>query len=363
MSKNNMEPAFLDPDNNASETTSMVSFEAHLVGKEHHPASGAFIKRNRINLKRNIDCEEIILAQEPSNPVDSNAVKVMDASSGKTIGYLDKYSASILAKLKMKSLRGVVQSIDNDENTVIKVVIETLLSMEDARDIISGNARRFIARHYPDTFSNAAFGSEPPTLKQFLYALDLGIDPRKKTFTSISTAIEKAEEKGKSKKTFPVPQEHRELLYEAMCSNSPADRDQLKDIKDLHGELSRKITSSEADDVINYLEALNLECPYCHEMTMNGDICFMCGRNLRGMHIQVEIDPLQEDIAPASSRISVRAIIPPPATVSRGGINKKTPHNSPEHTEPVGKKGTDSAGCLSVLIFLLLPVLVVCILL
>lgn len=345
MSNNNMEPAFLNPGNIEPETTNMVSFEAYLAGQEHHPKSKAFLKRNRNNLKRNIDCEEIILKQEPSNPFDSNAVMVLDAS-GNIIGYLDKSSAAILAKLKMKSFRGEVQSIDKDEIIVIKVVIETFLSIDDARDIITDNAKRFIARHYSESLSNAAFGSDPPTLKQFLYALNLGVDPRRKTFTSISTAIDKAKEKKNSRKQFPVQPEHRELLYEVMCSNSPADRDQLKDIKEWHGELLCKITRDEADDVIDFLEDLVFECPYCHGTTSNGDYCDMCGLSLRGIHIQIDIDQSQKDTASTRSRIHVQAILP-------GAIYKK--HYTRYKTNVI-KRGSDSAGCLLVLFFILVPV-------
>jgi len=349
MSNNDWETVPLDLDFSNSEITNTVSFEAALVGMEYHPASKKFIKRNKKAIKKRNECEEIILKKEPSNPYDSNAIKVLEASSLDKIGYLDRSSAEKLTFLKVKSFFGIVQSIDKDNNTIIRVVVETFLSIEDAQDIITDNAKRLIDRHYSNVLSDASFGSDPPTFKQFSFALDLGVDPRRKTFTSISKAIDRAKGKKGSKKQFPVLPEHRKFLYEVMCNNSPADRELLKDIREWHGEPLRKVTREEACDIVDFLELLDFDCPYCNRKTSNGDSCDKCGLSLRGIRIQLQIEKIQDNYIPTSERIHVHAILP-------SAIYKK-----PYYKYKISGRKKDSAGCMLVLIMLLACLIILCV--
>ena len=110
------------------------------------------------------------------------------------------------------------------------------------------------------------WGNPPPTKKQFGYAISLGVELQHgMTKDSISRAI------GDLK---------------------PATADQLEMIANLHGKLPRKISETEADDVIAFLSDHDYACPFCGEMILAGnasECCMMCGNSLKKVRIPIQL--------------------------------------------------------------------------
>lgn len=149
-----------------------------------------------------------------------------------------------------------------------------------------------IIQKYPQ-FENMCFGKDCPTENQFIYALNLGIDINKKTFSTISAAIDKAKEENKKKKPVLIDDTDEDLLYEYLVSKSPANDDYIEEIKEYHADLPRKITNAEAEKIIDFLEKHHINCPYCNKLldsTMfSMESCPFCDKSFKNLKIPIFI--------------------------------------------------------------------------
>lgn len=148
-----------------------------------------------------------------------------------------------------------------------------------------------IIEKYPQ-FSGVCFGTDCPTKRQFAYALALGVDVNGKTFTSISTAIDIA--KNRNRTPVEVDEDDIEALYDYLCDNSPADNDLLKEIKDFHASIPRKITKGEAEEILEFLEKHHIQCPFCGKRLNSIEFglpsCPYCGNSFDNLVIPLKFD-------------------------------------------------------------------------
>ena len=141
-------------------------------------------------------------------------------------------------------------------------------------------------------FANLRFGDNPPTARQFAYAVSLGVKLRDGvTFKSISTLIDKAKASAhRPKKTDRPSDEEVEIIYHAISDKGPTLASMLKTIEDYHGVLPRKVSPEEAQRIIDFLEDYHLPCPFCGiEICATDDECCACGKSLRKMRIPVKL--------------------------------------------------------------------------
>ena len=150
-----------------------------------------------------------------------------------------------------------------------------------------------VIEKYPQ-FADVHFGKDCPTENQFSYALHLGINVDKKTFKSISTAIDKAKASGKQRKPIEVDNEDEDVLYQYLVANSPASSDYMEELKELHADLPRPITNAEAEEIIEFLENHHINCPYCRKqldsIMFSMESCPFCDGDFRNLKIPIFLD-------------------------------------------------------------------------
>lgn len=150
-----------------------------------------------------------------------------------------------------------------------------------------------VIEKYPQ-FANVHFGKDCPTENQFSYALHLGINVDKKTFKSISTAIDKAKASGKQRKPIEVDVEDENVLYQYLVANSPADSNYMEELKELHADLPRPITNAEAEEIIEFLENHHISCPHCRKqldsIMFSMESCPFCDGSFRNLKIPIFLD-------------------------------------------------------------------------
>ena len=150
-----------------------------------------------------------------------------------------------------------------------------------------------VIQKYPQ-FAGVCFGKNCPTQNQFSYALHLGVDVNKKTFSTISTAIDKAKASGRRTQAAPVDPDDEEVLYEYLVSVSPAGKEYMDEIKEYHADLPREITNAEAENILEFLENLKINCPYCNKILdstlFSLDSCIYCNKSFKGLKIPVYLD-------------------------------------------------------------------------
>lgn len=136
------------------------------------------------------------------------------------------------------------------------------------------------------------FGDNEPTVRQFIYAYQLGIDLRGKiTFESVSRAIDMAKANPQKQKRRSIESAGLEQAYDLILARSPASKNQLQEIKEAHGQLPRAVNRQEADKIIEFLSELVVKCPYCKKGTdANLPFCLSCEQSLSKMKIPVSLD-------------------------------------------------------------------------
>lgn len=273
---------------NRNDSECKFSFESHVTGGDYCKAYPSILAKNKWRKAFGMAFREISLSFESGCEYDRNAIAVADLESGKKIGYIDRKTATQIALFQPIKILGKILDI---ENSVIssQIEIQSALSDNDAKMLYS-DPNRYIVTLYPP-FADFAFGRNPPTFSQFTYALDLGISPNKKTFKSISTAIDKAKKAHCRDKIYAnIPSGHRHLLYSKMIDDSPADADQLREIRELHGCLLHPITCSEAEEIIEIIGNPDyvVLCPFCHKTVLNQPSCWSCGKSLKDLKIPIE---------------------------------------------------------------------------
>lgn len=258
-----------------------------LRGVRYYPGAEDFIQKNIENHQRGLLYDDLSFIFEPDNKYDRNAIKIIASKTQLKIGYVDQDTARLIALLAPTWITGWFDDVSPDYVT-LGISVTSSLPDEDAHDLLYA-PDRFIERHYPQ-YANMAFGADCPTFSQFDYALNLGINPNKKTFKNISSAIDKANNCKRERKPSPVPDEHRLILYGYLCNNSPASREEISLIHYSHGELTRSpITKNEVEQIINLLEDpdFKIECPYCNHKVPNEDLCENCLRSFRKLRIPI----------------------------------------------------------------------------
>lgn len=142
-------------------------------------------------------------------------------------------------------------------------------------------------------FANLRFGDNPPTPRQFAYAIALGVKLKEGvTFKSISRSIDKAKASGQrpKKKADRPSDEEVEVIYHAISDKGPTLASMLKTIEDCHGVLPRQVSPEEARRIIEFLEDHYLPCPFCGiEICATDDKCCACGKSLRKMRIPINL--------------------------------------------------------------------------
>jgi hypothetical protein len=142
------------------------------------------------------------------------------------------------------------------------------------------------------TFAHLRFGDNPPTARQFAYAVALGVNLKDGvTFDSISKLIGKAKASAhRPKKADRPSDEEVEIIYHAISDKGPTLASMLKTIEDYHGVLPRKVSAEEAQRIIEFLEDRCLPCPFCGiEIFATDDECCACGKSLRKMRIPIKL--------------------------------------------------------------------------
>ena len=144
-------------------------------------------------------------------------------------------------------------------------------------------------------FANLRFGDRPPTVRQFVYAVALGVKLKNGvTIDSISDLIDEAKAvANRPKKADRPSREEAEIIYYALLDKldrEPAPASLLKIIKDYHGVLPRRVSRGEAKRIIEFLEDYTLPCPFCRtEIFATDDECLACGKSLRKMRIPIQL--------------------------------------------------------------------------
>jgi hypothetical protein len=136
------------------------------------------------------------------------------------------------------------------------------------------------------------FGDNPPTYRQFAYAVALGVKLKDGvTFKSISSLIDKAKVRDRRPKKADRPSDEEvEIIYKAIVGRGPTLASMLKTIQDYHGVLPRKVSPEEAQRIIEFLEDHYLPCPFCGiEICATDDECCACGKSLRKMRIPIKL--------------------------------------------------------------------------
>ena len=141
-------------------------------------------------------------------------------------------------------------------------------------------------------FADLRFGGDPPTIRQFAYAVALGVRLKDGvTFKSISALIEKAKAKGRPREKGERPSDEEvESIYHAISGRGPTLASMLKTIQKYHGVLPREVSPDEACAVIEFLEDYYLPCPFCGvELCATDDECCACGKSLGRMRIPLQL--------------------------------------------------------------------------
>ena len=272
-----------------------VTFEA-LFLKGEKGESTAFVKRNKSKRKNGEPYDGILLIKDFNNIFLDNAVVVLEESTEQFLGYIDETSAAKLILLKARNISGSILDIKKDD-VAIRITAESS-QPDNVVKMIEENDSVSIVNSFCPVMSHASFSEKPPTYKQFRYAIDLGIDPRKKSFYSISDAIDSVLEGDVERKgPFPIQNEFRPFVYNVMCKNTPASPEQLETIRELHGKSFRKLSYNEAEEAIDYLSSHTIKCPYCHRKTENLDYCDHCDSSLGLVQIPLIFNKQDEDRA------------------------------------------------------------------
>jgi hypothetical protein len=141
-------------------------------------------------------------------------------------------------------------------------------------------------------FANLRFGDNPPTARQFAYAVALGVLLKDGvTFNSISKLIDKAKTSAhRPKKAGRPSDEEVEIIYHAISDRGPTLASMLKTIEDYHGVLPRSVSPEEAQRIVEFLEDHYLPCPFCGiQICATDDECCACGKSLRKMRIPIKL--------------------------------------------------------------------------
>lgn len=230
-----------------------------------------------------------ILAElEPANLYDSNAIVIKNAATGGKIGYVSRYHAAAVAALDGEVLKLSAALYDlSFTSGSIELTIHY-----DGINKKNRPTQDNILEKYP-ALNGVCFGKNEPTVPQFAYALKLGINVNKKTFDSISLAIDEAKEHEK-KPPIKVSPEDIDILYEKLVSLSPAEAGYMADIKEYHIKLDRKITNKQAEDVLAFIENHHINCPYCKK-ELNSDMfsmdeCIFCDGSFKTLKIPICLD-------------------------------------------------------------------------
>ena len=141
-------------------------------------------------------------------------------------------------------------------------------------------------------FAGLRFGDDPPTARQFAYAVALGVKLKDGvTFKSISKLIDKAKAAAQRPKKANRPSDEEvEVIYYALLNRGPTLASMLKTIEDYHRVLPRKVSREEAQRIIEFLEDHYLPCPFCGiEICATDEECCACGKSLRKMRIPITL--------------------------------------------------------------------------
>ena len=275
-----------------------VTFDA-LFQKDEKRESTAFVKRNKRKLKNSEPCDRILLEKDFNNIFLDNAVVVLEESTEQILGFVDETSAAKLILLNAQNITGSILKIKKDDVT-IRITAESNQPNDVVWMIVNDDYVNIVAKFCP-IWSNELFEERPLTYRQFSYAIDLGIDPRRKSFFSISDAIDSVLD-GDVERNEPLPiqKEYRPFIYKVMCNNMHASKEQLKEIRKLHGKLLRNLSYNEAEEAIDFLRKYTFKCPYCHRKTENIEMCFNCGSSLNGVSIPIILN--EEDEKKANNK-------------------------------------------------------------
>lgn len=240
--------------------------EATLVNTEDHiKAYKKYISFFNFNKRITLETES------------SNKIRVISTKTGNTIGYLDSENTELISQNNAKIL--ALESLKIEQGTLtIKIQIDRELI--PVKKIKQKNAQELISK-YPE-LADVRFGKEYPNLKRFYDAYAYGIKLNNKTKKTIDAAIEAAQKANKPKKT--INRKELAAIYEyVILPKSPADRIQIDSIKEYHGEVRPGLTRGEADDFLEYLEDLMIECPFCGEwVEAFMEVCYSCNKRLNG---------------------------------------------------------------------------------
>lgn len=149
-----------------------------------------------------------------------------------------------------------------------------------------------VIQKYPQ-FAGVCFGKNCPTQNQFSYALHLGIDVSQKTFSTISTAIDRAKASSRRAQPIQVDLDDEDVLYEYLVSVSPASKEYMDELKEYHADLPREITNGEAEKILDFLEHHKINCPFCHKVLdstlFSLDSCIYCDKSFKDLKIPIYI--------------------------------------------------------------------------
>lgn len=128
-----------------------------------------------------------------------------------------------------------------------------------------------VSPHVGLEYADFTWGTPPPSLRQFRYAMHVGADIRNgMTKWMMSDVIDE--------------------VIEQQRSGEPASKDQLQIIKEYHGVLPRAVTRGEANRLIEFLENYSLPCPFCGiEICAIDDECCACEKKLARMKIPLKL--------------------------------------------------------------------------
>ena len=162
------------------------------------------------------DRHAVTLATEPDNARDANAIQVL-TEDGYPLGYIPANIAASIARARIADvcIADVVSVELADDRAVIVLDLSAPSTRVAAYRGITTTTEEEALAAWPE-FHGKAFGAEPPTIRQFMYAVALGIDPNGLTFTSISNAIDRAK-KREQKRRGPMPRDcELECIYDTM---------------------------------------------------------------------------------------------------------------------------------------------------
>ncbi len=155
---------------------------------------------------------------------------------------------------------------------------------------------------YPELKKGKFKGDNIPTVRQFTFALRLGVNPSGMTFNTISDAIDEAKESKETHTPYKITNVLAEELYGYWCLDKNITYLKKHKIVLPHHP-NWDITPKQAQELLDFLEDFEFSCPKCGEKYDVGyldcdDSCYNCECSFKTLKIPIYLDG-EDEINPS----------------------------------------------------------------